>query len=112
MMQWLKAYMQMPKRRKMRCFSFCHSLIHAPKCDELHSVVVARFSLLFIVFPFLLFSLTVALLGLELIFPELVDGVGVNIREDDLEHIGVPGDGLAFDAFFDVLAVVSICASQ
>jgi hypothetical protein len=28
---------------------------------------------------------------------------GVDVREDEVEDVAVPGDGLAFDAGFDVL---------
>jgi hypothetical protein len=77
----------------------------------LYSVVIAGLFLLLLVFALLFFSLTVALLvfGLKFVFPELVGGVAVNVREDDLEDVGVPRNGLALDTFFDVLAHVSIC---
>jgi hypothetical protein len=35
--------------------------------------------------------------------PELVDLSSIDARKDELEDIAVPIDGLAFDAFFDVL---------
>lgn len=47
------------------------------------------------------------LLGLgwfgELFFPGIVCGFAVEVGEDDVEDVGVPVDGVAFDAFLDIL---------
>lgn len=68
----------------------------------MHSVVIfARF--LLVVFALALFTLAVALFGLEVVFPELVGCVAVDVGEDDAEDVRVPGYWLAFDAFFDIL---------
>jgi hypothetical protein len=110
MMQWLEAFMQMPKRRRMRCSFLLPLYYTCPEwAGELHSVVITRLFFLLVVFSLLLLSLLVTLLvfALELILPELVGGVAVDVREDDLEDVGVPRDRLALNAFFDVLADVS-----
>ena len=39
----------------------------------------------------------------ELLLPAAVCFGGVDVGEDEVEDFRVPGDGLAFDAFFDVL---------
>jgi len=39
----------------------------------------------------------------ELLLPSCVRLRGVDVGEDEVEDFGVPGDGLAFDTFFDVL---------
>jgi hypothetical protein len=39
----------------------------------------------------------------EFLLPARVCLRGVDVREDEIEDFRVPGDGLAFDAFFDVL---------
>jgi hypothetical protein len=70
---------------------------------RVRSVVVLTGFLFLVVFPLLLFSLAVALLGLEFVFPELVGGVVVHIGKHDFEDIRVPGYWLAFDALLDVL---------
>jgi hypothetical protein len=41
----------------------------------------------------------------ELLLPARVGLCGVDVREDEVEDLRVPGYGLAFDAFFDVLEV-------
>jgi hypothetical protein len=98
MMQGLEAYMQMPKRRKMRALlrPILYTLTRGPSV-----VVFAR--LFLFVFLLLLLALAVTLLSLELLFPELVYGVAVDVGKDDLEDVRVPLYGLAFNAFFDVL---------
>jgi hypothetical protein len=98
MMQGLEAYMQMPKRRKMRALlrPILYTLSRGPSV-----VVFAR--LFLFVFLLLLLALAVTLLSLELLFPELVYGVAVDVGKDDLEDVRVPLYGLAFNAFFDVL---------
>jgi hypothetical protein len=98
MMQGLEAYMQMPKRRKMRALlrPILYTLRRGPSV-----VVFAR--LFLFVFLLLLLALAVTLLSLELLFPELVYGVAVDVGKDDLEDVRVPLYGLAFNAFFDVL---------
>jgi hypothetical protein len=39
----------------------------------------------------------------ELLLPACVCLCGVDVGEDEVEDFGVPGYGLALDAFFDVL---------
>jgi hypothetical protein len=97
MMQWLsRGRYANAKTPQNACSSYT---IH---CWERRSVVVlARFFLF--VLLLLLFALAVALLLLELLLPELIDGIAVDVREDNLEDVRIPLDGLAFDAFFDVL---------
>ena len=46
-------------------------------------------------FPLLRFS--------QLFLPDVVGGVGVQVREDEVEDVGIPARGMAVDAFFDVL---------
>jgi hypothetical protein len=71
-------------------------------------VVFAGLFFLFF-FALLLLAFAVAFLGLQVLVPKLVGGVAVDVGEDDLEDVRVPGYGLALDAFFDVLVMVSIC---
>ena len=81
--------------------------------DQTRLLIIVLTRLLFlVVFPLLLLALLVALFALELVFPELVDGVAVDVGEDDFEDVRVPCYGLAFDAFFDVLVGVSFCACR
>ena len=81
--------------------------------DQTRLLIIVLTRLLFlVVFPLLLLTLLVALFALELVFPELVDGVAVDVGEDDFEDVRVPCYGLAFDAFFDVLVGVSFCACR
>lgn len=40
--------------------------------------------------------------------PERVDLVGVGVGENNVKHVTIPVDGVPFDAFFDVLMVVSV----
>lgn len=75
------------------------------------SVIIFTRLLFLVVLPLLLLSLAVAFLGLQVVIPELVGVFAVDVGEDDLEDIRVPGHGLAFDAFLDVLRCVSIFAS-
>jgi hypothetical protein len=67
------------------------------------SIVIFSRLFLLIVFALLLFAFAIALFGLEFVFPELVDGIAINVREDDFEHVRVPGYRLTLDTFFDVL---------
>jgi hypothetical protein len=76
-------------------------IIHTCSTPERSIVVFARF--LLVVLALLLFALAVAGFGLEFVFPELVHGRGVDVGEDDFEHVRVPCYGLAFDAFLYVL---------
>ena len=39
----------------------------------------------------------------QLLLPDGVGAVGVQIREDEVEDVGIPVRGVALDAFFDVL---------
>jgi len=68
----------------------------------MHLVVVFA-GLFLVVFALSLFALTVALFVLEVVFPQLVSYVAVDVREDNAEDVRVPRYWLAFDAFFDVL---------
>lgn len=73
-------------------------------CSSLISrLIVVLAALLIVVFPLLFLALLVALLGLEFFFPELVRALFVQVREDEVEDFFVPFDGVAGDAFFDVL---------
>lgn len=65
--------------------------------------IIILTTLLIVIFPLLLLPLLIALLGLEFLFPEPVGGVLVQVREDEAEDLRVPFDGVAGDAFFDVL---------
>jgi hypothetical protein len=62
-------------------------------------VVLARLFLILL----LLALLALGFLRLELLFPQLVRGVLVELGEDDLEYFVVPLYGPAVDAFFDIL---------
>ena len=59
--------------------------------------------------PFQQRSVTVIVVALflrrlrELLLPSCVRLRGVDVREDKVEDLRIPRDGLAFDAFFDVL---------
>lgn len=64
-------------------------------------VVLAAFFV--VVFPLLLLPLAIALLGLQLLLPQLVGSVVVDARKDEFEDLRVPFYGVAFDAFFNVL---------
>ena len=39
----------------------------------------------------------------QLFLPDVVGSVGVQVREDKVEDVGIPARGVAVDAFFDVL---------
>jgi hypothetical protein len=106
MMQWLSRGRYANAKTPLNaCSSY---IIHS--WERRSVVVLARF-LLFVLL-LLLFALAVALLLLELLLPELVDGVAVDVGEDNLEDVRVPLDGLAFDAFFDILGIVSMYSDE
>jgi hypothetical protein len=65
--------------------------------------VIVFSTLLVVVFALLLALLAVALFGLELLFPQLVEVLFVQVGEDEVEHVRVPCYGVALDALFDVL---------
>lgn len=39
----------------------------------------------------------------ELFFPSIVDFVGIEVGEDEVEHVRIPIGGMTLDAFFDIL---------
>lgn len=39
----------------------------------------------------------------QLFLPDGVGAVGIQVREDEVEDVGIPARGMAVDAFFDVL---------
>lgn len=54
---------------------------------------------------FILFLSEIRFLGLfgELFFPSIVDFVGIEVGEDEVEHVRIPIGGMTFDAFFNIL---------
>jgi hypothetical protein len=95
----------------MRCACFSSISYTSDRIDLAVVGSIVIFAGLFFLFFFalLLLAFAVAFLGLQVLIPELVGGVAVDVGEDDLEDVRVPGYGLALDAFFDVLLTVSIC---
>jgi hypothetical protein len=60
-------------------------------------------TLLLVILPLLLFPLAIPLLGLEFLLPQLTRLVLIQIGKDQVEDLAVPLDGVAGDAFFDIL---------
>jgi nitrate reductase NapE component len=75
------------------------------KSINAHNSIIVFATLLIVVFALLLTLLAVALLGLQFLLPKFVRGVFVQIGEDKGEDVRIPGNGTAFDAFFDVLQI-------
>ena len=60
-------------------------------------------ALLLVILPLLLFPLLIPLLGFKFLLPQFTCFILVQIWEDQVEDLAVPFDGVAGDAFFDVL---------
>jgi hypothetical protein len=95
----------------MRCapplISYTHpSTLHYQSIDGMEAsrlVVILAALLLILVLLLVLLLPPLTFLSLELLLPELVGGVFVEVGEDKGEDFVVPGYRTAFEAFFDVL---------
>lgn len=60
-------------------------------------------ALLLVVFPLLLLPLPIPLLRFKFLLPQLPRLLLIQVGEDQVEDLAVPFDGVAGDAFFDIL---------
>lgn len=75
------------------------------KKEATYARFIQKITFLFPFFPSVTVVVVTLFLGWlgKLLLPSCVCLCGVDVWEDEVEDVGVPGDWLAFDALFDVL---------